>query len=486
MSWLEEIQNNRKRQVEQMAKAFGYDTSTIQKAEEEDISEEEETSSKSKDGDAYAGKSDMYKMRMLGLRKFNDQDQKDYIGVEDADNSYITNLDNGDIIISKTDNGYLVSKFPIDENNEGDEQEAMDLSEAIKIALRFKEELENDEDEPEQIMYKEETDKAFDDEINPFEREAWEASLSKAEIDELEKAKHADGDMHPNGKWVWRSSANGGKGDWRVASPSKRTGTNKAIASATKTDIKIGLEGNKQIDLNGITSDDKSGLVDIALLLNNYYSYANLHLGKQNKQKFNANIITRFRNEIKNTYECDGNDNSQVKSDAAKEVAKKVYTELKSIKSSDLQGAKEKIEKIAPLLKQALDKAKEADNKIIHDINGTKVSVSKNKDGSYTLEANGKKFKSDDPSFFRDTLKPNVKKALAKEVGIEVKTAQTTKVPSGKKISYEDDIVAVYDNKGKKVYEGILDYSPYQLDDSKWNATDKNYDLPKGYKMVGK
>ena len=42
MSWLEDIQNNRKRQVEQMAKAFGYDTSTIQKAEEEDISEEEE------------------------------------------------------------------------------------------------------------------------------------------------------------------------------------------------------------------------------------------------------------------------------------------------------------------------------------------------------------------------------------------------------------------------------------------------------------
>ena len=80
-------------------------------------------------------------------------------------------------------------------------------------------------------------------------------------------------------------------------------------------------------------------------------------------------------------------------------------------------------------------------------------------------------------------LKPSVKKALAKEVGIEAKTIQITKVPSGKKISYDDDIVAVYDNKGKKVYEGILDYSPYQLDDSKWNATDKNYDLPKGYKI---
>lgn len=33
--------------------------------------------------------------------------------------------------------------------------------------------------------------------------------------DDLEKA-HQDGDMHPNGKWVWVSSANGGKGDWRT------------------------------------------------------------------------------------------------------------------------------------------------------------------------------------------------------------------------------------------------------------------------------
>lgn len=31
----------------------------------------------------------------------------------------------------------------------------------------------------------------------------------------LEKA-HKDGDLHPNGKWVWVSSAAGGKGDWRT------------------------------------------------------------------------------------------------------------------------------------------------------------------------------------------------------------------------------------------------------------------------------
>ena len=41
--------------------------------------------------------------------------------------------------------------------------------------------------------------------------------LKAAGTEELfEKAKHQDGDMHPNGKWVWVSSANGGKGDWRT------------------------------------------------------------------------------------------------------------------------------------------------------------------------------------------------------------------------------------------------------------------------------
>ena len=41
--------------------------------------------------------------------------------------------------------------------------------------------------------------------------------LSKAGTEDIfEKAKHQDGDMHPNGKWVWVASANGGKGDWRT------------------------------------------------------------------------------------------------------------------------------------------------------------------------------------------------------------------------------------------------------------------------------
>lgn len=58
-------------------------------------------------------------------------------------------------------------------------------------------------------------------------------SMEKAEENDIEKAKHQDGDMHPNGRWVWRQSANGGKGDWRVAKPNSGRRTAKTTASSS-------------------------------------------------------------------------------------------------------------------------------------------------------------------------------------------------------------------------------------------------------------
>lgn len=66
------------------------------------------------------------------------------------------------------------------------------------------------------------------------------------------------------------------------------------------------------------------------------------------------------------------------------------------------------------------------------------------------------------------------------------KKEKKAKVPSGHRIYYEDDLVEVYDDKGKKVYSGLFDYCDYKDEDYKWNSTDKNYDLPHGYKLVGK
>lgn len=45
--------------------------------------------------------------------------------------------------------------------------------------------------------------------------DAQEILKSAGSEDIFEKA-HKDGDLHPNGKWVWVSSAAGGKGDWRT------------------------------------------------------------------------------------------------------------------------------------------------------------------------------------------------------------------------------------------------------------------------------
>lgn len=67
-----------------------------------------------------------------------------------------------------------------------------------------------------------------------------------------------------------------------------------------------------------------------------------------------------------------------------------------------------------------------------------------------------------------------------------VRKTEAVKIPSGNKVSAEDDYVEIYDASRKKVYSGILDYSPYKDEDYKWNEKDKNYDLPQGYKMVGK
>lgn len=43
-----------------------------------------------------------------------------------------------------------------------------------------------------------------------------ELSLIPADGPKQSKSKHKDGDIHPNGKWVWVASAANGNGDWRV------------------------------------------------------------------------------------------------------------------------------------------------------------------------------------------------------------------------------------------------------------------------------
>lgn len=57
-------------------------------------------------------------------------------------------------------------------------------------------------------------------------REDIQNNILKSFENDIEKA-HVDGEMHPNGKWHWVSSAAGGKGDWRVKKPSVSSAVNK-------------------------------------------------------------------------------------------------------------------------------------------------------------------------------------------------------------------------------------------------------------------
>ena len=58
------------------------------------------------------------------------------------------------------------------------------------------------------------------------------------------------------------------------------------------------------------------------------------------------------------------------------------------------------------------------------------------------------------------------------------------KIPHGKRINYEDDIVVVYNEKNEIVEKGMVDYSAYKDEPYTWNEKGGYYDLPHGYKMV--
>ena len=93
-------------------------------------------------------------------------------------------------------------------------------------------------------------------------------TLSKAEegFDDIEKARvvRQDGDIHPNGKWVWVSSAAGGKGDWRVIK--KQKGDNPAPAAKSPKEEAKPAEGGApkksklQDKIEGMSQDELEAL----------------------------------------------------------------------------------------------------------------------------------------------------------------------------------------------------------------------------------
>ncbi len=381
--------------------------------------------------------------------------------------------------------------------------------------------------------------------------EAQEILKAAGEEDLFEKA-HKDGDMHPNGKWVWVSSAAGGKGDWRTLNGR----THKKHQSATASAGGSGSAGNggKSSTTQSSTAKTASTKQTVTKVkpIKDYFDEIksalsfkgfDAHLsangsievyekGKRKSMKnlkasiqsadyidfgSNTNLKDKITSAVKEAIDeknKEGKASSSINPTFQKyfSISNSKFTDPKKMSVSktsqgnwSLSYDGKRISTVAPLTdadKKKLEsagvtfddtfkpkqKVNAKSETYSHKVNGVTITVSKNKDGSYTLEANGKKVKSDDPSFFKDKLTLRVKNALAKEVGIDStkKISTTKKIPAGKRVGFDDDVVAVYDAKGKKIYYGIFDYCPYKNDNYKWNDADKNYDLPNGYKMVGK
>lgn len=338
--------------------------------------------------------------------------------------------------------------------------------------------------------------------------------LKAAGTEDIFEKAHKDGDLHPNGKWVWVSSANGGRGDWRTlngrthkkhqaanaagggsSSASSTTGGNSSSVKTTisdggkkkminaKTNVKVvpdtyTIRGNrssrkmdalyKEMDekYKDYSREDLQKLKDsfdkkrtIGLAIDRYKQ-----LTKQGASKIAINKEGNLCDELTARYytinrllatEDVTNDVDNSKTTSSINPTFQKYFSINNSKFTDpkkmsvsktpqgnwsLSYEGKRISTVAPLTdadKKELEsagvtfddtfkpkqKVKTNSETYSHDINGVSVNVSKNKDGSYTLEANGKKVKSDDPSFFKDKLTTRVKKALAKEVGIDAKNS---------------------------------------------------------------
>ena len=70
------------------------------------------------------------------------------------------------------------------------------------------------------------------DDVNEHRKKVQENILKAFHEEDLFEKAHFDGEVHPNGKWVWRSSVNNGKGDWRMMKRTDKTTTTTTEATA--------------------------------------------------------------------------------------------------------------------------------------------------------------------------------------------------------------------------------------------------------------
>lgn len=149
-------------------------------------------------------------------------------------------------------------------------------------------------------------------------QEAEDILKAAGEEELFEKAKHQDGDMHPNGKWVWVSSANGGKGDWRTKGGRTHTkhsaGGNAGTGSTTTTQQKPTTTGMKDY-------------AKFSESLIKHYSQKK-YFDNVSLSDIEEDFITHLKDQSKNP-------SASLYMNAAKEVYREIMNKHREMKSSD-------------------------------------------------------------------------------------------------------------------------------------------------------
>ena len=91
--------------------------------------------------------------------------------------------------------------------------------------------------------------------------------INEVDEDEFEKA-HKKGDLHPNGKWYWESSAAGGKGDWRTIGGRRHKASQANVSTEEKKDSTKKKDSESDLTkLNDILSKLKNGDTSVKKML---------------------------------------------------------------------------------------------------------------------------------------------------------------------------------------------------------------------------
>lgn len=331
---------------------------------------------------------------------------------------------------------------------------------------------------------------------------------------ELEKA-HKVGDIHPNGKWVWTQLPSG-KYDWRVIKKTGAGSGGSAPAAAQKTaqsgeDLISKVPGLKNLKeyltiFNSKYTDFDKVSLSKTPKGNWDVRYDGHRLGIMNGDQISESVVKKMGFHLsKEEKEKMREDSFAREKEKREKLAKeKSGGEKKEFKIGS-QITKENVEDFADRINRGelhvVYTYGKSQNYVVkkaakpYNENGkTKVQLTfqyigndkNNADYPDGTQVDDWKIEELNDRISRGKITVARKNGSAKKTDEKHKETKAAKVPSGHRIHYEDDLVEVYDDKGKKVYSGLFDYCDYKDENYKWNETDKNYDLPHGYKLVGK